>query len=59
MSKLDTNIMIFLISSFRRDALQKWTQCYGSRATYRNLIAAFERADRKDFASKVYEIAGR
>ena len=55
----DNNIIIFFISSFRRDALQKWMQYNGSRATYRNLIAIFERAGRKDFASKVYEIAGR
>ena len=45
--------------TYRRAALEKWKQYNGSRATYRKLIAAFEQAGRKDFASKVYEIAGR
>ena len=47
-----------MIYPLRRAALEKWKQCNGSRATYRNLIAAFEQADRKDFAGKVHEIAG-
>ena len=44
--------------SLRRAALRKWKQYSGPSATYRKLIAAFEQAGRKDFASKVYEIAG-
>ena len=45
--------------SLRRAALGKWKQYNGPRATYRKLIGTFEQAGRKDFASKVYEIAGR
>ena len=52
-------IYYFCNSSFRRAALEKWKQHNGSSATYRNLIVAFERADRKDYASKVHEIAGK
>ena len=44
---------------YRRAALEKWKQYNGPRATYRNLIAAFEQAGCKNFASKVYERAGK
>ena len=54
----DNGIFIYDVS-LRRAALGKWKQYNGPSATYRKLIAAFERASRKDFASKVYEIAGR
>ena len=47
-----------MIYPLRRAALEKWKQYNGSRATYGILIATFERAKRKDFASKVHEIAG-
>ena len=43
----------------RRAALEKWKQCNGSTATYRNLIGAFERAGHKDFAETVQRIAGK
>ena len=52
-------LYFFMIHPIRRAALEKWKQCNGPSATYRNLIATFEQADRKDAASKVYEIAGR
>ena len=45
--------------SLRRAALEKWKQYHGSSATYRNLIAAFEQAGRKDFADNVCKIAGK
>ena len=51
--------MEIIVITYRRAALEKWKQYNGPRATYRKLIAAFERAGRQDFASKVYEIAGR
>ena len=43
----------------RRAALEKWKQYNGSSATYRNLIAAFERAGHKDFAETVQKMAGK
>ena len=44
--------------SIRRAALEKWKQHHGYGATYRNLIATFERAGHEDFANTVYTIAG-
>ena len=44
---------------YRRAALEKWKQHNGPRATYRKLIAAFERAGHKDFAGTVQKIAGK
>ena len=43
----------------RRAALLKWKQYQGSGATYRNLIAAFERAGHQDFADTVHTIASK
>lgn len=34
----------------------KWKQSNGASATYRNLIAAFEKANRKDYAETVNKI---
>ena len=42
---------------YRQAALGKWKQHLCSDATYRNLMSAFERAGRKDFADIVYACA--
>ena len=52
-------ITIDVFVSLRRAALEKWKQSQGSSATYRNLIAAFERAGRKDYADTVRTIASK
>ena len=39
--------------------MEKWKQYNGSKATYRNLIGAFERAGHQDFADNVCKIAGQ
>ena len=49
----------YIITSCRQAALGKWKQHLGSDATYRNLMSAFERAGRKDFADTVYAIASK
>ena len=38
--------------------MQKWKQTLGDRATYKNLIAAFENAGYQDYADFVYKIIG-
>ena len=47
-----------MIIIIRRAALEKWKQYSGSKATYNNLIIAFEQAGHKDFAETVQKIAG-
>lgn len=44
---------------YRRAALVKWKQLNGTSATYRNLIAAFEKAKRKDLVEMVNKIVPR
>lgn len=43
----------------RREALQVWKQKLGYKATYRNLITAFENAGHKDYAKSVYDCLGK
>ena len=44
---------------YRREALQKWKQKFGSKATYRNLISVFRRAGYEGYAEHVYKILGK
>jgi hypothetical protein len=48
-----------IIITYRRNALEKWKQYKGARATYRNLIAAFEKARHSDYAETVKQVAGK
>ena len=48
-----------VIPAYRRAALEKWKQNFGSSATYNNLIGVFERAGYSEYASTVRHICGK
>ena len=50
------NGLITYTSNFRRAALRKWKQKFGSGATYGKLIQLFEHADHKDYADHVKQL---
>ena len=48
--------MCMCFNCFRREALKLWKQKFGSNATYRTLIRAFERAGYKQYADQVKQV---
>ena len=52
----EINFKFYLLC--RREALMIWHKKLGQKATYREVAAAFKRADRQDLADNVYTIIG-